>query len=110
MIYTSLNISLYFPAQFDGDDGETMKRVCATFNQNQKAALEILKAREKKDTRWEKFKADAESNPLCQRLPLSGLISTGFQRLTKYPLLIENLLKYSQGKYFVTPDVSTEAY
>ena len=41
---------------------------------------------------------DAEANSLCRRLPLQAIITTGMQRLTKYPLLIENLLKYTQRK------------
>jgi hypothetical protein len=41
---------------------------------------------------------DAENNPLCQRLALKDIIPKQFMRLTKYPLLIENLLKYTQSK------------
>ncbi|XP_038062794.1 nucleoprotein TPR-like isoform X3 [Patiria miniata] len=83
---------------FDGEAGETAKRICATFCQNQKAALEMLKHRQKKDSRLAQFLTDAEANSLCRRLPLQAIISTGMQRLTKYPLLIENLLKYTPAK------------
>ncbi|XP_071806265.1 rho guanine nucleotide exchange factor 11-like isoform X12 [Asterias amurensis] len=83
---------------FDGESGETAKRVCATFCQNQKAALEMLKNRRKKDSKLSQFLADAEGNTLCRRLPLQAIITTGMQRLTKYPLLIENLMKYTQPK------------
>lgn len=34
-------------------------------------------------------------HPLCRRLQLKDLVATGFQRLTKYPLLIENVAKHS---------------
>ncbi|XP_022109338.1 rho guanine nucleotide exchange factor 11-like isoform X2 [Acanthaster planci] len=83
---------------FDGEAGETAKRICAMFCQNQKAALEMLKIRQKKDSRLAQFLMDAEANALCRRLPLQAIISTGMQRLTKYPLLIENLLKYTPPK------------
>lgn len=43
---------------------------------------------------------EQEANPLCRRLPLRGIISTQMQRLTKYPLFIGQLLKYSQRKTF----------
>lgn len=42
---------------------------------------------------------DAENNPLCRRLALKDYIPRQFMRLTKYPLLIENLLKYTPRKY-----------
>ena len=35
---------------------------------------------------------DASCNPLCRRLALTELLPTAWQRLTKYPLLIEKLL------------------
>ncbi|MEE6527008.1 hypothetical protein FKM82_028024, partial [Ascaphus truei] len=38
---------------------------------------------------------DAESNPLCRRLQLKDIIPTEMQRLTKYPLLLDNIAKYS---------------
>ena len=41
---------------------------------------------------------EAASHPLCRRLELKDLIPTAMQRLTKYPLLIESLLKYTQCK------------
>ena len=39
------------------------------------------------------------SNPLCRRLELKDFLPTAMQRLTKYPLLIDNLLKYTQREY-----------
>lgn len=38
---------------------------------------------------------DAESNPLCRRLQLKDIIPTQMQRLTKYPLLLDNIAKYT---------------
>lgn len=44
------------------------------------------------------YAKELNSNSLCRRLELKDLLPTIMQRLTKYPLLIENLLKYSQRK------------
>lgn len=41
---------------------------------------------------------DAETNNLCRRLQLKDIIASGFQRLTKYPLLLENIAKYTPRK------------
>ena len=42
---------------------------------------------------------EQSSSPLCRRFDLKDLIPTAMQRLTKYPLLIENLLKYTSCEY-----------
>ena len=36
---------------------------------------------------------EAESKPQCRRLQLKDIIPTEMQRLTKYPLLLENIAK-----------------
>lgn len=41
---------------------------------------------------------EAGSNPLCRRLQLKDLIPTGMQRLTKYPLLLDNIAKYTSTR------------
>ncbi|XP_050416069.1 rho guanine nucleotide exchange factor 11 isoform X2 [Patella vulgata] len=84
-----------FLKRFDGEDGEMFQKACATFCRGQSNALEALKKHQRKEQRFSSFLNDAESNPLCRRLQLKDLVPTQFQRLTKYPLLIENLLKYS---------------
>lgn len=38
---------------------------------------------------------EAESNRHCRRLQLKDIIPVETQRLTKYPLLLENLAKYT---------------
>jgi len=57
--------------------------------------LESLKERRKKDQKLNTFLTDIEANPLCRRLQLKDIIPTGMLRLTKYPLLFENLAKYT---------------
>uniref|UniRef100_A0A224YP26 Guanine nucleotide exchange factor n=1 Tax=Rhipicephalus zambeziensis TaxID=60191 RepID=A0A224YP26_9ACAR len=82
-------------AMLDGESGERLQQAVATFCQHQSLALEALKARQKKDQKLAQFLADAEMHPLCRRLQLKDLVAAGFQRLTKYPLLIENVAKHS---------------
>ncbi|KAL4228501.1 PDZ domain containing 1 [Mactra antiquata] len=81
--------------RFDGEAGENFRNGCAIFCRNQSHTLENLKAKFKKDLKLAQLLADAEQNPLCQRLALKDIIPKQFMRLTKYPLLIENLLKYT---------------
>lgn len=49
--------------------------------------------RQKKDPRFNSFILEAESRPQCRRLQLKDIIPTEMQRLTKYPLLLENIAK-----------------
>uniref|UniRef100_A0A8C9KDR9 Rho guanine nucleotide exchange factor 12 n=1 Tax=Panthera tigris altaica TaxID=74533 RepID=A0A8C9KDR9_PANTA len=80
---------------FSGPGEEKLKHAAATFCSNQPFALEMIKSRQKKDSRFQTFVQDAESNPLCRRLQLKDIIPTQMQRLTKYPLLLDNIAKYT---------------
>nr|KAF6436915.1 Rho guanine nucleotide exchange factor 12 [Molossus molossus] len=81
---------------FSGLGEEKLKQAAATFCSNQPFALEMIKSRQKKDSRFQTFVQDAESNPLCRRLQLKDIIPTEMQRLTKYPLLLDNIAKYTE--------------
>ncbi|XP_018423094.1 PREDICTED: rho guanine nucleotide exchange factor 12 [Nanorana parkeri] len=80
---------------FSGPEEERLKQAVATFCSNQPFALEMIKSLQKKDPKFLKIVQDAESNPLCRRLQLKDIIPTEMQRLTKYPLLLDNIAKYS---------------
>ncbi|GBM19935.1 Rho guanine nucleotide exchange factor 12 [Araneus ventricosus] len=80
---------------FDGPAGDHLKQAAATYCKNQSIALESLKQRQKKDQKLAQSLSDAETNNLCRRLQLKDIIASGFQRLTKYPLLLENIAKYT---------------
>ncbi|KAM6115705.1 rho guanine nucleotide exchange factor 12 isoform 4-T4 [Phoenicopterus ruber ruber] len=81
---------------FSGPAEEKLKHATATFCSNQPFALEVIKSRQKKDSRFQTFVQDAESNPLCRRLQLKDIIPREMQRLTKYPLLLDNIAKYTE--------------
>lgn len=80
---------------FGGGAMETVKQAVSTFCSNQPFALELIKSRQKKDQRFATFMQEAESNRLCRRLQLKDIIPAEMQRLTKYPLLLENISKYT---------------
>uniref|UniRef100_A0A3B1J789 Rho guanine nucleotide exchange factor 12 n=1 Tax=Astyanax mexicanus TaxID=7994 RepID=A0A3B1J789_ASTMX len=80
---------------FSGGEEEKMRRAVGTFCSNQPFALELIKSRQKKDQRFATFMQEAESNRLCRRLQLKDIIPAEMQRLTKYPLLLENIAKYT---------------
>ncbi|XP_035478217.1 rho guanine nucleotide exchange factor 12 isoform X3 [Scophthalmus maximus] len=82
---------------FSGGEEEKIKQAVGTFCSNQPFALEIIKTKQKKDSRFTSFIQEAESNRLCRRLQLKDIIPVEMQRLTKYPLLLENISKYTDN-------------
>nr|XP_060614222.1 rho guanine nucleotide exchange factor 11 isoform X2 [Anolis sagrei ordinatus] len=82
-------------SRFDGVAREEIQQVAADFCAYQSVALELIKTKKRKETRFQLFMQEAESNPQCRRLQLKDLIISEMQRLTKYPLLLENIIKYT---------------
>ncbi|XP_054000188.1 rho guanine nucleotide exchange factor 12 isoform X1 [Hylaeus anthracinus] len=80
---------------FDGENGEAFEKAASTYCAKQQVALDALRDRRRKDPKLNSFLNEIESNPLCRRLQLKDHILTGMLRLTKYPLLFENLAKYT---------------
>ncbi|XP_074836650.1 rho guanine nucleotide exchange factor 11 isoform X2 [Carettochelys insculpta] len=85
-------------SRFDGPAGEELQQVVADFCSYQSIALELIKTKKRKETRFQLFMQEAESNPQCRRLQLKDLIISEMQRLTKYPLLLESILKHTDGR------------
>lgn len=82
---------------FSGGEEEKIKQAVGTFCSNQPFALEIIKTKQKKDSRFTSFIQEAESNRLCRRLQLKDIIPVEMLRLTKYPLLLDNISKYTDN-------------
>ncbi|XP_045074138.1 rho guanine nucleotide exchange factor 1, partial [Coregonus clupeaformis] len=82
--------------RFGGTEGEWFQKLTSRFCSHQTWALEQLKIRQKKDPRFNAFILEAESRPQCRRLQLKDIIPTEMQRLTKYPLLLENIAKCTE--------------
>nr|XP_015817390.2 rho guanine nucleotide exchange factor 12 isoform X2 [Nothobranchius furzeri] len=85
-------------AWFSGEEEEKIKTEVGTFCSNQPSALELIKTRQKKDQKFNLFMQEARSNRLCRRLQLKDIIPVEMQRVTKYPLLLENIAKYTDGE------------
>ncbi|XP_062996643.1 rho guanine nucleotide exchange factor 1 isoform X2 [Elgaria multicarinata webbii] len=83
-------------ARFDGTEGNWFQKISARFCSRQSFALEQLKAKQKKEPRFNQFIQEAESQPRCRRLQLKDIIPTEMQRLTKYPLLLHNIAKCTE--------------
>ncbi|XP_020140564.1 rho guanine nucleotide exchange factor 11 isoform X2 [Microcebus murinus] len=84
-------------ARFDGPAREELQQVAAQFCSYQSIALELIKTKQRKESRFQLFMQEAESHPQCRRLQLRDLIISEMQRLTKYPLLLENIIKHTEG-------------
>ncbi|KAL3980495.1 chemokine-like receptor 1 [Sarotherodon galilaeus] len=82
--------------RFGGTEGEWFQKLTARFCSHQSWALEQIKTRQKKDPRFNIFIQEAESKPQCRRLQLKDIIPIEMQRLTKYPLLLENIAKNTE--------------
>ncbi|XP_055081785.1 rho guanine nucleotide exchange factor 12 isoform X1 [Periophthalmus magnuspinnatus] len=82
---------------FSRGEEEKIKQAVGTFCSNQPFALEIIKTRQKKDSRFTSFIQEAESNRQCRRLQLKDIIPVEMLRLTKYPLLLDNIAKYTDN-------------
>lgn len=41
---------------------------------------------------------ECEASPHCRRLQLKDLLVSEMQRLTKYPLLLDNIMKHTEGE------------
>ncbi|XP_057195407.1 rho guanine nucleotide exchange factor 1b isoform X2 [Triplophysa rosa] len=94
--YIVKNISIPLLNRFSGSEGEWFQKLTARFCSHQSWALEQIKIRQKRDPRFNAFILEAESKPQCRRLQLKDIIPIEMQRLTKYPLLLENIAKNTE--------------
>ncbi|XP_028435938.1 rho guanine nucleotide exchange factor 1 isoform X4 [Perca flavescens] len=83
--------------RFGGTEGEWFQKLTARFCSHQSWALDQIKSRQKKEPRFLSFILEAESKPQCRRLQLKDIIPIEMQRLTKYPLLLENIAKSTEN-------------
>ncbi|KAG8433828.1 hypothetical protein GDO86_012267 [Hymenochirus boettgeri] len=82
--------------RFDGTEGNWFQKISSRFCSRQPFALEQLKVKQKKDPRFTLFIQEAESSPQCRRLQLKDIIPFEMQRLTKYPLLLQNIANLTE--------------
>lgn len=78
---------------FDGELGRRLEKAASTFCACQSTNTELLNRFTRKDTKAGEFLAQVANQQMLGRLGIKDLLASCFQRLTKYPLLLDNLLK-----------------
>lgn len=78
---------------FDGELGRRLEKAASTFCACQSTNTELLNRVTRKDTKAGEFLAQVANQQMLGRLGIKDLLASCFQRLTKYPLLLDNLLK-----------------
>ncbi|XP_071095630.1 rho guanine nucleotide exchange factor 11-like isoform X2 [Haliotis cracherodii] len=78
---------------FDGDKGRLYREACAKFCRKQSQSLWNVK--KCKDPHLTQLISKAESSPICRHMKLKDMMSAEMQRLAKYPLFIEDIVKYT---------------
>ncbi|KAM6909201.1 rho guanine nucleotide exchange factor 11 [Xenentodon cancila] len=84
-------------ARFEGAAGDEFQEQASQLCCQQSQALELIKNKKRKDPRFAHLIQECESSPLCRRLQLKDLLVSEMQRLTKYPLLLDNIIKHTDA-------------
>lgn len=84
-------------SRFSGEKGTEFKQIASTFCQDQLYTLTMLKNQQKQNPRLAQILQEATLNGYCARQELKDLLPREMQRLTKYPLLIENICNCTPG-------------
>ncbi|KAK2913288.1 hypothetical protein Q8A67_001687 [Cirrhinus molitorella] len=83
-------------ARFEGEAGDQFEEQVSHLCSQQSQALELIKNKQRKDPRFAHLIQECETSPHCRRLQLKDLLVAEMQRLTKYPLLLDNIIKYTE--------------
>ncbi|XP_064787459.1 rho guanine nucleotide exchange factor 11-like isoform X1 [Oncorhynchus masou masou] len=84
-------------ARFEGVAGEEFQEQVSHLCSQQSQALELIKNKQRKDPRFTHIIQECEASPHCRRLQLKDLLVSETQRLTKYPLLLDNIIKHTEA-------------
>ncbi|XP_011057016.1 PREDICTED: rho guanine nucleotide exchange factor 18 isoform X2 [Acromyrmex echinatior] len=79
--------------QFSNDNAQRMKSAYGEFCSRHRDAVEVYKYYLRNDPRFARFVRHCQTNPLLKKKGIPECILFVTQRLTKYPLLIEPLIK-----------------
>ncbi|XP_077355814.1 rho guanine nucleotide exchange factor 11 isoform X2 [Festucalex cinctus] len=83
-------------ARFEGSAGEEFQEQVSQLCRQQSQALELIKNKQRKDARFAHIVQECEASRHCRRLQLRDLLVSEMQRLTKYPLLLDNIIKHTE--------------
>uniref|UniRef100_A0A673CJZ6 Rho guanine nucleotide exchange factor (GEF) 11 n=1 Tax=Sphaeramia orbicularis TaxID=375764 RepID=A0A673CJZ6_9TELE len=91
------NIGDVMLSRFEGAAGDEFQEQASQLCSQQSQALELIKNKQRKDPRFAHIIQECEASPHCRRLQLKDLLVSEMQRLTKYPLLLDNIIKYTDA-------------
>ncbi|CAN9504394.1 unnamed protein product [Ophioblennius macclurei] len=82
--------------QFSDENGEKMKQVYGEFCSHHNEAVSFFKELQQHNKRFQSFIKQQGNNSLVRRKEIPGCILLVTQRITKYPVLLERILQYTQ--------------
>uniref|UniRef100_A0A8C9VI11 Rho guanine nucleotide exchange factor 11 n=1 Tax=Scleropages formosus TaxID=113540 RepID=A0A8C9VI11_SCLFO len=82
-------------ARFEGAAGAEFQEQVSQLCCKQSQALDLIKSKQRRDQRFSHIIQECEASPYCRRLQLKDLLVSEMQRLTKYPLLLEKIIKHT---------------
>ncbi|XP_035377029.1 rho guanine nucleotide exchange factor 11-like [Electrophorus electricus] len=83
-------------SRFEDAAGEEFQEQVSHLCSQQSQALELIKNK-RKDPRFAHLIQECEASPHCRRLQLKDLLVSEMQRLTKYPLLLDNIIRHTEA-------------
>ncbi|KAM4536439.1 rho guanine nucleotide exchange factor 11 isoform 5-T5 [Odontesthes bonariensis] len=83
--------------RFEDAAGDEFQEQASQLCCQQSQALELIKNKKRKDPRFAHLIQECEASPQCRRLQLKDLLVSEMQRLTKYPLLLDNIIKHTEA-------------
>uniref|UniRef100_A0A3P8W4C4 Rho guanine nucleotide exchange factor 28 n=1 Tax=Cynoglossus semilaevis TaxID=244447 RepID=A0A3P8W4C4_CYNSE len=92
--------------QFSGETGETMKEVYGEFCSRHIGAVGFFKELQQQNKRFQNFIKQQGNNSLHRRRGIPECILLVTQRITKYPVLLERILQYTQENTEECADLS----
>ncbi|KAM8899679.1 rho guanine nucleotide exchange factor 11 isoform 3-T3 [Spinachia spinachia] len=84
-------------ARFEDAAGDEFQEQASQLCSQQSQALELIKNKQRKDPRFAHIIQECEASPHCRRLQLKDLLVSEMQRLTKYPLLLDKIIKHTEA-------------
>ncbi|KAK2718344.1 hypothetical protein QYM36_005602 [Artemia franciscana] len=84
--------------QFSGTCGDQLRSIYGEFCSRHKEAVSLYKDILKADRKFQAFVRTCSQNPLCKKKGIPECILFVTQRITKYPLLVDPLIKTSRDK------------
>ncbi|XP_029300781.1 LOW QUALITY PROTEIN: rho guanine nucleotide exchange factor 28 [Cottoperca gobio] len=92
--------------QFSGENSEKMKQVYGDFCSRHNEAVSFFKELQQHNKRFQNFIKQQGNNSLVRRREIPECILLVTQRITKYPVLLERILQYTQEETEEHADLS----